>query len=118
MKYDHKNVTLARNLRKAMTPWESKLWYRFLRGYSVRFQRQKCIDQYIVDFYCAKASLIVELDGSGHYDPEQMKKDQMRTSDLERHGFCVLRFSNTDIDRNFNGVCTVIEEEVQKRLHP
>lgn len=118
MKYDHKNVTLARNLRKAMTPWESKLWYRFLRGYTVRFQRQKCIDQYIVDFYCAKAKLIIELDGSGHYDPEQIKKDQIRTENLESHGFCVLRFCNTDIDKNFYGVCSVIDNEVQKRLHP
>ena len=118
MKYDHQNVILARNLRKNMTPWESRLWYRFLRQYDVRFQRQKCIDQYIVDFYCAKASLIIELDGSGHYDPSQMEKDRLRTEKLESHGYCVLRFCNQDIDKNFYGVCTVIDQEVKKRLHP
>ena len=78
MYYDHGNVKIARNLRKNMTPWEAKLWYQFLRKYPVRFQRQKTIDHYIVDFFCAKAGLIIELDGGGHYDPEQTEKDKRR----------------------------------------
>ena len=116
MYYDHKNKEFARKLRKEMTPWERKLWYCFLKTYSVRFQRQKSIDEYIADFYCATASLIVELDGSGHYDPEQEKKDRARTEKLEKLGITVIRFSNRDVDRNFYGVCTVIDKEVKGRM--
>ena len=61
-----------------MTPWERKLWYEFLRSYPVRFQRQKAIGNYIADFYCAKARLVVELDGGGHYTPEQIEKDKVK----------------------------------------
>ena len=116
--YDHKNVEFAKALRKEMTPWERKLWYCFLKTYSVRFQRQKTIKCYIADFYCAKANLIIELDGGGHYDPEAQKKDEARTYDLEKLGLKVIRFSNRDIDRNFYSVCTVIDEEVKKRTLP
>ena len=63
-----------------MTPWERKLWFDFLRNYPVRFQRQKAIDNYIADFYCAKARLVIELDGGGHYSEEQAEKDASRTS--------------------------------------
>ena len=118
MKYDHKNVVLARNLRKNMTPWERKLWYCFLKDYPVRFQRQKTIDHYIVDFYCAKADLIIELDGGGHYDPQAQIKDRERSICLEKHGFKIIRFCNNDIDKNFYGVCTVIDEEVKQRTLP
>jgi len=118
MKYDHKNVELARKLRKEMTPWERKLWYCFLKDYPVRFQRQKAIENYIVDFYCAKAGLILELDGGGHYNPESEEKDRIRTEKLEQRGFKVIRFCNMDIDKNFYGVCTVIDEEVKGRTLP
>lgn len=118
MHYDHKNVEYARNLRKNMTPWETKLWYQFLSKYPIRFQRQKPIDQYIVDFFCAKAGVIVELDGGGHYDPQQVEKDKIRTSYLEKYGYCVLRFCNLAVDKNFYGVCTVIHETVQARIPP
>ena len=116
MYYNHPNVNLSRNLRKEMTPWERKLWYCFLKDYTVRFQRQKCIDCYIVDFYCSKAKLIVELDGSGHYTPQQIQEDQKRTNILENYGLKVIRFSNTDIDKNFYGVCTVIDNEIKSRI--
>ena len=101
-----------------MTPWERKLWYCFLKTYPVRFQRQKRIDYYIVDFFCAKASLIIELDGGGHYDPQAQKKDEERTIKLELHGYKVIRFSNRDIDKNFYNVCTVIDREVKQRTLP
>ena len=84
--YDKKNIPLAKELRKNMTPWERKLWYEFLRYYPVRFQRQKAIGAYIADFYCAKARLVVELDGSQHYEPEQAEKDIQRTVELEKMG--------------------------------
>ena len=63
-----------------MTPWERKRWFDFLRNYPVRFQRQKAIDNYIADFYCAKARLVIELDGGCHYSEEQAEKDAIRTS--------------------------------------
>ncbi len=114
--YNKANIPLAKNLRKNMTPWERKLWYQFLRSYPVRFQRQKAIGNYIVDFYCAKARLVVELDGGGHYTIEQNEKDKARTVELESMNLKVLRISNLDIDRNFNGVCEYIDLCVKKSL--
>ena len=112
--YNKLNIPLAKMLRKNPTPWERKLWFKFLRSYSIRFQRQKAIDEYIVDFYCAKAGLIIELDGGGHYKPEQAGKDKIRSEKLMAMGLTVLRFTNTDIDRNFNGVCEVIDKKVKE----
>ena len=114
--YNNTNVNRARELRKDMTPWERKLWYCFLKDYPVRFQRQKCIDKYIADFYCFRAKLVIELDGGGHYDPENAWKDAQRTKILENYGLKVIRFCNTDIDKNFYGVCTVIDTEVKQRI--
>ena len=116
MYYNHDHVEYAKKLRKEMTPWERKLWYRFLKQYPVRFQRQKPIGMYIVDFYCAKAQLVIELDGGGHYEPVEQEKDRLRTAELERTGMKVIRFCNRDIDRNFYGVCTVIDREVKSRI--
>ena len=113
MKHNIENEKYARQLRKDMTPWERKLWYCFLKDYPVRFQRQKCIDNFIADFYCFQAKLVIELDGGGHYDPEAEKKDQFRTQVLNKNGLKVIRFCNTDIDKNFYGVCTVIDNEVK-----
>ena len=116
MKHNIENEKYARQLRKDMTPWERKLWYCFLKDYPVRFQRQKCIDNFIADFYCFQAKLVIELDGGGHYDPEAEKKDQFRTQVLNKNGLKVIRFCNTDIDKNFYGVCTVIDNEVKSRI--
>ena len=112
--YEHNNIFLARKLRKKMTPWERKLWHCFLKTYPVRIQRQKVIQNYIVDFYCSKAKLIIELDGGGHYDPQKREMDKKRTKELERLGIKVIRFCNTDIDKNFYGVCTVIDNEIKR----
>ena len=111
--YNKENIPLAKTLRKNMTPWERKLWYEFLRNYPVRFQRQKAIGDYIVDFYCAKVGLVVELDGGGHYTAEQAKKDNLRTKELERMKLTVIRICNLDIDRNFSGVCEYIDMTVK-----
>ena len=115
MYYDYKNVDRARKLRKEMTPWERKLWYCYLNKYPVRFHRQTPIDRFIVDFYCPKSGLIIELDGGGHYSPDAEQKDKERTCILEKSGLKVIRFSNKDIDKNFSGVCTVIDREVKSR---
>jgi len=114
--YNRNNIPLARNLRKNLTPWERKLWYHFLREYPVRFQRQKAIGNYIVDFYCAKAQLAVELDGGGHYTPQQEQADRLRTQELEKLGLQVIRVCNLDIDRNLSGVCEFIDRAVMGRL--
>ena len=115
MNHNPANKEYARRLRKEMTPWERKLWYLFLKDYPIRFQRQKCIDNFIADFYCFRAKLVIELDGGGHYNPESEAHDAYRTGVLERYGLKVIRFCNTDIDKNFYSVCTVIDEEVKRR---
>lgn len=115
-RYEKRNIPLAKELRKNMTPWERKLWYLFLRDYPVRFQRQKAIENYIVDFYCANAFAVIELDGSGHYEEEQELYDKERTKVLEGRGLRVLRICNLDIDRNFKGVCEQIDQFVKSSL--
>ena len=114
--YNKANIPLAKALRKNMTPWERKLWYDFLRNYPVRFQRQKAIGNYIADFYCAKARLVLELDGGGHYTAEQANKDDLRTKAFESMNLKVVRVCNLDIDRNFNGICEHIHLVVQQSL--
>ena len=111
--YNKENIPLAKVLRKNMTPWERKLWYEFLKYYPIRFQRQKSIGKYIADFYCAKAKLVIELDGGGHYTPEQEEKDAIRTQELEKMDLTVIRVCNLDIDRNFGGVCEHIDATVK-----
>ena len=112
--YNKENIPLAKTLRKNMTRWERKLWYDFLRDYPVRFQRQKAIGNYIADFYCARARLVIELDGGGHCTGEQAGKDALRTKDLESMNLTVVRICNLDIDHNFNGVCESIDLTVKR----
>ena len=88
--YNKANIPLAKALRKNMTPWERKLWYEFLRYYPIRFQRQKAIGNYIVDFYCAKARIVVELDGGGHYTDTQAVTDNIRTKVLKSQNLTLL----------------------------
>ncbi len=114
--YNKKNIPLAKELRKSMTKEERHLWYDFLKSFPIRFQRQKAIGQYIVDFYCAKARLIVELDGSQHYTDDGEISDEVRSEQLQSQGLFVLRFSNLDIRNNFLGVCETISNTVNKRL--
>lgn len=115
--YNKSNIPLAKALRQNMTPWERKLWYNFLRSYPIRFQRQKAIGNYIADFYCARAGLVVELDGSEHYTPQQAERDSVRTGELEAMNLTVLRICNTDVDLNFAGVCEYIDAAVRKSVH-
>ena len=116
LKYNKKLIPRAKELRRNMTKQENHLWYDFLCQYPVRFQRQKTIDQYIADFYCHKAKLIIELDGSQHYTEEGEEYDRIRTDILERYGLEVIRFSNADVDKNFVGVCEAIDEKVKQIL--
>ncbi len=111
--------TNAQNLRKNMTPEERHLWYDFLKkAYPVQFNRQKVIGSYIVDFYCDQAKLVVELDGSQHYEQRGQEHDAERTAFLESLGLKVLRFTNLDVQRNFQGVCEEIDKVVKGRVRP
>ena len=88
-----------------MTKEERRLWYNFLRNLPLTINRQKVIGNYIADFYCASAKFIIELDGSQHYEPTMLIKDSLRDEYFTSLGFTVLRYSNFDINHNFNGVC-------------
>jgi len=105
----------ARTLRKNMTKEESCLWYQCLCGAKYRFRRQYVIGNYIVDFYCHQAKLVVELDGSQHYDSAGKEYDQKRTAYLESQGLKVIRFSNLDVIRRFRDVCEAIYQTVEAR---
>ena len=109
-------VPRAKQLRKTMTKEERRLWYEFLRGYPIRFYRQKVLSKYIADFYCAKAKLIIELDGSQHFLAEGMTQDENRTRFLENYGLLVVRIANNDVSSNFSGVCEFIDRLVKERL--
>ncbi|MBQ9247096.1 MAG: endonuclease domain-containing protein [Ruminococcus sp.] len=114
--YRQRNVPLASELRQNMTKYEKKLWFQFLRTCPVRFQRQKPIGRYIVDFYCAKAKLVIELDGSGHYMDEQKIYDSKRTAYLERMGLRELRYTNLQIAREFRKVCEDIYRNIESYI--
>jgi len=115
-KHNKQLVTLAKKLRKEMTKEERHLWYDFLRDYQVRFMRQKILGQYIADFYCAKARIVIELDGSQHYEDENLERDQQRTLFLQQYGLHVIRISNQEINTNFLGVCEYIDLVVKQAL--
>ena len=105
----------AKRLRKEMTPWERKLWYLFLRQYPVKIYKQRIIGSYIVDFYCASAKLVIELDGSQHYDLTGRAYDEERNRYLEQCGLKVIHIPNNEIDRNFRNVCTMIDAEIRSQ---
>ena len=113
---DNSQLENARRLRREMTPHERKLWYLFLRKYPVKIYKQRIIGRYIVDFYCAAAKLVIEVDGSQHFETQGMAYDADRSAFLSDLGLEVLRFSNRDIDRDFRGVCEQIEITIQNRL--
>ena len=109
-------VPLAKELRKNMTKEEKHLWYDFLKDYPVRFIRQKIIDGYIVDFYCAKAKLVIELDGSQHGEEEHAQKDSLRDTELSKYDIRVIRIPNYKIWDSFNSVCRHIDYIVHQSL--
>ena len=109
-------ISRARQLRRDMTKEERHLWYDFLRAYVPRFTRQKIVEPYILDFYCSAAGLAVELDGGQHYEEEDKAYDARRTAYLQKQGIQVIRFSNFDVMRNFEGVCFEIDTTVKELL--
>jgi very-short-patch-repair endonuclease len=103
---------ISKTLRKNMTKEEKHLWYDFLKDLPQTIKRQKIIGTYIVDFYCAEAKIVIELDGSQHYSDEGKSNDKERDSYLNSLGITVLRYSNFDIQRNFDGVCIDIIQHI------
>ena len=99
-----------------MTKEERHLWYDFLRQYPIRFLRQKIIDNYIVDFYCHEARLIIELDGSQHYEKNGLLKDKIRTEKIETRNLTVIHIPNNKVNQNFSGVCKYIDRWVKAHL--
>ena len=108
-KQNKQPVPLAKQLREEMTGEERRLWYDYLRTYPVRFSRQKVLGRYIVDFCCAAAKLVIELDGSQHYEVANAVQDAERTAFLEEYGLQVVRIPNSTVHANFSGVCEYID---------
>ena len=109
-------LNIARILRRNMTRQEKHLWYDYLRYYPIKIYKQRIIDSFIADFYCHSARLVIEIDGSGHYTKQGREHDQERTEVLGKYGIRVLRFSNSDVDDNFEGVCYMIDKIINERV--
>ncbi len=114
-KHNKDLVPDAKELRLNMTKQERHLWYDFLRDYPVKFLRQKVFGYYILDFYCAKAKLVIEIDGVQHLSPDNMKYDAQRTAFLKQYDLKVVRFSNGNIDNRFDEACSYIDLLVRQR---
>ena len=108
-----KLTAFAKELRKNMTRQERHLWYDFLKTLPLTVHRQKVIGPYIVDFYIAGKKLVIELDGSQHYCIPGKQADAVRDGYLREQGLTVLRYSNSDVDRDFPGVCGDILAHLQ-----
>ena len=112
---DYSQLETARRLRREMTPQERKLWYLFLRKYPVKIYKQRIIGKFVVDFYCASAKLVIEIDGSQHYEEQGAAYDAERTAVLESYGLKIIRYSNRDIDGEFTAVCEEIDQIIRER---
>jgi very-short-patch-repair endonuclease len=107
--YQRKLKTRSQQMRKEGTPQENKLWYGFLRRHSIRFTRQKPLGNYIVDFLCPSRKLVIEIDGSQHFEESGLEYDKIRTAYLNGLGLHVLRFTNKEVNDSFYHVCTEIQ---------
>ena len=115
-KHNKSLVANAKALRKNMTKEERHLWYDFLRRYPVRFSRQKIWGKYTVDFYSASAKLVIELDGSQHYEEAGLAYDFERDRFLSEYGVKIVRIPNNAVNENFDGVCEYLDQEIQQSL--
>ena len=115
-KHNKAIVPIAKTLRKNMTKEERHLWYDCLRAYSIKFSRQKVLGKYIVDFYSSQAKIVIELDGSQHYEKIGEQKDKERTAYLEQYGLKVVRIPNNWVNQNFSEVCEYIDDIVKQSL--
>ncbi len=114
LKYNERLKSISRTLRKNMTDAEILLWSK-IKGKQIKeaqFYRQKPFGNYIADFYCPKAKLVIEVDGSQHYEEKGIRKDKARDRYFEKLGLKILRFTNLDVLKNVNGVLEKIHEEI------
>ena len=116
-KYNKDLISNAKSLRKNMTKEERHLWYDFLRTYSLKFRRQAVINKYIADFYCPEAKLIIELDGSQHFEEKEIEYDEKRTAFLEKYGLKIIRIPNNMIKEQFDEVCEYIDNYIKEIVH-
>ena len=116
-KYNKDLISNAKSLRKNMTKEERHLWYDFLRTYPLKFRRQAVINKYIADFYCPEAKLIIELDGSQHFEEKEIEYDEKRTAFLEKYGLKIIRIPNNMINEQFNEVCEYIDNYIKEIVH-
>lgn len=113
-KKDEKRLTYnSQQLRKNMTPEEKHLWYDFLKKLPITVNRQRKIGPFIVDFYISKAKIVIEIDGSQHYEPDNRVADKKRDGLMNNYGILVLRYTNFDVRDNFEGVCSDILKHIQ-----
>ena len=115
-KHNKDLVESVKFLRNNMTKEERHLWYDFLQKSPFRFSRQKILGKYIADFYCAKAKLVIELDGSQHFEKEVREYDNKRTAFLEEYGLKIIRIPNSEINNNFEGICRYLNEQIEQSL--
>ena len=104
----------AKTLRKTMTQEERRLWYDCLKRLPVTVNRQKVIGRYIVDFYCASAKTVIELDGSQHFEDDALAADQERDAYLNSLGLTVLRYTNLQVNRSFKEVCEDVYRHIMR----
>ena len=112
--YNGRLTANAKKLRKGMTKEERHLWYDCLKQLPVTVHRQKVLGKYIVDFYIASGKIVIELDGSQHYEDEHRGRDQERDAYLQQMGCVILRYSNADVTQRFDRVCEDIWNHINK----
>jgi very-short-patch-repair endonuclease len=118
-KKEHQMLIMgARELRRKMTSQERQLWHGFLQKHPSKFYRQRVFDRFIVDFYCASAKLVIEIDGSQHCTTDGKKHDLERNTVLEALGLRVIRFSNYQVNHNFAQVCQEIDRQIKENNLP
>ena len=105
----------ARELRREMTPQERHLWYDFLKDYPAKIYKQRVIESFIADFYCASALLVIEINGSQHFTPQGLAYDQDRSAIFQTYDIQVLRFTNHEVDTQFAAVCDMIHRTIITR---
>ena len=116
MEKDKTLIKYSQNLRKNMTKEERHLWYDFLKNLPITVNRQRVIGQYIADFYISDVKTVIEIDGSQHYEEDGQNKDAVRDEFFENQGIKVLRYSNLDLNRNFDLVCQDILNNIKDRI--
>ena len=116
LKKNNNLLESAKFLRRNMTRQEKHLWYDFLRYYPIKIYKQRIIDNFIADFYCHQARLVIEVDESHHYTDDGKAYDIIRTNILEQYEIYVLRFSNSEIEHDFQSVCQTIDKTIKSRI--